>query len=39
VNFDISGGGGNGIYYSSCWVNKVSQVPGLKLLSFREIAN
>jgi hypothetical protein len=39
VNFDISGGGGNGIYYSSCWINKVSQVPGLKLLSFREIAN
>ena len=39
VNFDISGGGGNGIYYSSCWINKVSQVPGLKLLSFKEIAN
>jgi Tfp pilus assembly protein PilX len=39
VNFDISGGGGNGIYYSSCWVNKVSQVPGLKLLSFKEITN
>jgi Tfp pilus assembly protein PilX len=39
VNFDIAGGGGNGIYYSSCWVNKVSQIPGLKLLSFKEIAN
>ena len=39
VNFDISGGGGNGIYYSSCWINKVSQVPGLKLLSFKEISN
>ena len=39
VNFDISGGGGNGIYYSSCWINKVSQLPGLKLLSFKEIAN
>jgi len=39
VNFDISGGGGNGIYYSTCWINKVSQVPGLKLLSFKEIAN
>ena len=39
VDFDISGGGGNGIYYSSCWINKVSQVPGLKLLSFKEIAN
>jgi hypothetical protein len=39
VNFDIAGGGGNGIYYSSCWVNKVSQIPGLKLLSFKETAN
>ncbi len=30
VNFDISGGGGNGIYYNSCWVNKVQQPPNLQ---------
>ena len=38
VNFDISGGGGNGIYYNSCWVNKVQQPPSYKVLSFHEIA-
>lgn len=38
VNFDISGGGGNGIYYNSCWVNKVQQPPTYKVLSFHEIA-
>jgi hypothetical protein len=36
VNFDINGGGGNGIYYSSCWVNKVQQPPKYQILSFRE---
>jgi len=38
VNFDISGGGGNGIYYNSCWVNKVNQAQTLKALAFHEIA-
>jgi len=38
VNFDISGGGGNGIYYNSCWVNRVQQPPSYKVLSFHEIA-
>jgi hypothetical protein len=38
TNFDISGGGGNGIYYNSCWVNKVQQPPSYQVLSFREIS-
>src|SRR5215813_791998 len=37
TNFDISGGGGNGIYYNSCWINKVQQPPKFQVLSFREI--
>jgi len=37
TNFDISGGGGNGIYYNSCWINKVQQPPTYQILSFREI--
>ena len=36
VNFDISGGGGNGIYYNSCWVSKVQKPPSFRILSFRE---
>lgn len=36
VNFDINGGGGNGIYYSSCWINKVQKPPRYQVLSFRE---
>ena len=35
-NFDISGGGGNGINYDSCWVNKVQVPPSFQVLSFRE---
>ena len=38
VNYDISGGGGNGVYYNSCWINKVQAPPTYKILSFREIA-
>jgi hypothetical protein len=38
TNFDISGGGGNGIYYNSCWINKVQQPPRYQILSFKEIA-
>ena len=37
TNFDISGGGGNGIYYNSCWINKVQQPPKYQILSFKEI--
>ncbi len=38
VNFDIAGGGGNGIYYNSCWINKAQQPPTYLTLSFREIS-
>jgi hypothetical protein len=38
VNFNISGGGGNGVYYNSCWINRVQQPPTYRVLSFREIA-
>ena len=37
VNFDITGGGGNGIYYNHCWVNTVQQPPTYKVLSFKEV--
>jgi hypothetical protein len=36
VNFDINGGGGNGIYYNSCWINRVQQPPSYQILSFQE---
>jgi len=36
VNFDITGGGGNGIYYNSCWINRVQQPPSYQILSFQE---
>lgn len=38
VNFDISGGGGNGVNYNSCWIKNAQQPPTYKVLSFREIA-
>lgn len=38
VSFDISGGGGNGIYYDSCWVKQANQPVSLQILSFREIS-
>jgi hypothetical protein len=37
VGFDISGGGGNGIYYNSCWINQANQPPTYQVLSFREL--
>jgi hypothetical protein len=37
VNYNISGGGGNGVYYNSCWIKQVQQPPTYKVLSFREI--
>jgi|SRR5882757_6503687 len=36
VNFDISGGGGNGIYYNSCWINRVQRPPFYQVLSYQE---
>jgi len=40
VNFDISGGGGNGIYYNSCWVSYAqSALQKYQVLSFREVLN
>jgi Tfp pilus assembly protein PilX len=36
-SFDISGGGGNGVYYNSCWINSAQSPPTYKMLSFREI--
>ncbi len=36
VNFDISGGGGNGIYYNSCWINRVQRPPLYQVLSYQE---
>ena len=36
VNFDINGGGGNGMYYNSCWINRVQQPPSYQILSFQE---
>jgi hypothetical protein len=38
TNFNISGGGGNGIYYNSCWINYVQQPQTYKLLSAKEIS-
>jgi hypothetical protein len=37
-NFNISGGGGNGIYYNSCWINAAQSPSTYKMLSYREIA-
>lgn len=39
TNFDISGGGGNGVYYNSCWINYVQQPQTYRLLSAKEISN
>jgi len=33
-----NGGGGNGVYYDSCWVNNATSGLTYKVLSFREIA-
>ena len=37
VNFDISGGGGNGIFFNSCWIQSAQQPSTYQVLSFREI--
>jgi hypothetical protein len=38
VGFDISGGGGSGIYYDSCWIQNAQKPPTYKVLSFREMS-
>jgi Tfp pilus assembly protein PilX len=37
TSYDISGGGGNGIYYNSCWIKNAQRPPTYQILSFREI--
>lgn len=37
VTFNISGGGGNGIYYNSCWINAAQPTLYYKVMSFREL--
>jgi hypothetical protein len=37
VNYDNTGGGGNGIYYNSCWIKQANQPPTYRVLSFKEI--
>jgi hypothetical protein len=37
VSYDISGGGGNGVYYDSCWIKAAQQPSTYQVLSFREI--
>lgn len=37
VGFNISGGGGNGIYYNSCWINRAQPTVTYQVLSFREL--
>ncbi len=38
VNFNISGGGGNGVYYNSCWIQRSKPILTYQVLSFREIS-
>lgn len=37
-DFTINGGGGNGIYYNSCWVNHVQRAVSYTVLSSNEIS-
>jgi hypothetical protein len=37
VSLDWNGGGGNGIYYNSCWVNKVGNNLGYTNVSMKEL--
>lgn len=38
-DFTINGGGGNGIYYNSCWIANSQKPPRMQVLSYREIPN
>jgi Tfp pilus assembly protein PilX len=37
VQYNISGGGGSGTYYNSCWIKNAQQPVTYQILSFREI--
>jgi hypothetical protein len=37
VTYNVSGGGGNGVYYNSCWITSAQQPSSYTVLSFREI--
>jgi hypothetical protein len=37
VQYNISGGGGSGTYYNSCWIKAAQQPVTYQVLSFREI--
>jgi hypothetical protein len=37
VTYNVAGGGGNGIYYNSCWINNAQRPSTYNVLSFREI--
>jgi hypothetical protein len=37
ANYDISGGGGNGVYFNSCWIKQANKPPAWKILSFKQI--
>jgi len=37
ATFNITGGGGSGINYNSCWINSAQTVLNYKVLSYREI--
>ena len=39
ADFTINGGGGNGVYYNSCWIQNSQKPVTLKVVSFREISN
>jgi hypothetical protein len=38
VDFNVNGGGGNGLYYNSCWINYVQSPITYQLLSSKEIS-
>jgi len=38
ADFTINGGGGNGVYYNSCWIKNSEKPVTLQVLSFHEIA-
>jgi hypothetical protein len=38
VTYNIAGGGGNGVYYNSCWIKNAQPVLTYQVLSFRELA-
>ena len=38
ADFTINGGGGNGVYYNSCWIKNAQKPVTLQVLAFHEIA-